>query len=335
MSSLAFTRRSELRPLAARDLPRVVAIDAALSGCPRGAYFERRLAAAQRDPERHLQFGVEEDGKLAGFMVGRLLEGEFGRSEPEVRLEAFGVRREAQGRGTGRALHAAFEHEAARRGAAAVRTSARWREHTLLRFLDRAGYRLSADHVLDCALARAKLGSAGEAPVERQETARDPNDYSPGGAGDFAALARDAIEVGVLKDSDLEGIARIDRRLTGRDRRGYLCRTTAEALADSALRISLAARADGAIAGYVMARMDYGDFGRVEPVAVIDTVGVDPLRARQGIGRALLSQLFLNLAGLGVERVETVVAPGNLDLMGFFYSAGFGPSERLSFLKRL
>jgi hypothetical protein len=43
----------------------------------------------------------------------------------------------------------------------------------------------------------------------------------------------------------------------------------------------------------------------------------------------------MNLAGLGVERVETVVAPANLELMGFFYSAGFTPSERLSFLKQL
>jgi ribosomal protein S18 acetylase RimI-like enzyme len=64
-------------------------------------------------------------------------------------------------------------------------------------------------------------------------------------------------------------------------------------------------------------------------------VGVDPLRARQGIGRSLLSQLFVNLRGLGVERVETVVAAGNLELMGFFYGAGFSPAERLSFLKRL
>jgi ribosomal protein S18 acetylase RimI-like enzyme len=89
------------------------------------------------------------------------------------------------------------------------------------------------------------------------------------------------------------------------------------------------------VAGYLMARLDYGDFGRVEPTAVIDTVGVDPLRARQGIGRALLSQLFVNLRGLGVERVETVVAPDALDLMAFFVRAGFRPSERLSFLKRL
>ena len=137
----------------------------------------------------------------------------------------------------------------------------------------------------------------------------------------------------MLSQADLEGVARIDRRHTGRDRRGYLCRTVAEALADSALRVSLAARIDGALAGYVMARLDYGDFGRAEPVAVIDTIGVDPLRAHQGVGRALLSQLFANLAALGVERVETVVAPGDLGLMGFFYAAGFRPSERLSFVK--
>jgi len=101
------------------------------------------------------------------------------------------------------------------------------------------------------------------------------------------------------------------------------------------VRVSLAARIDGSVAGFLMARVDYGDFGRTEPVAVIDTVGVDPLRARQGIGRALLSQLFMNLAGLGVERVETVVAPGRLDLLSFFYGAGFRPSERLAFVKRL
>jgi hypothetical protein len=31
--------------------------------------------------------------------------------------------------------------------------------------------------------------------------------------------------------------------------------------------------------------------------------------------------------------VETVVAPANMDLMGFFHAAGFRPSERLSFVK--
>ncbi len=293
------------RALAPGDLSAVVAIDTALSGRSRSAYFERRLAAARADADRHLQLAVDEQGGLAGFMLGRMLEGEFGRTEPELRLEAFGVRAASQRHGLGSALADAFEREAARRGAAAIRTAARWREHELLRFLDHAGYGLSVEHVLDC----------------------EPHDYAP--------EARDAVEVDVLQEADLEGVARIDRRHTGRDRRGYLCRALREALADSAVRVSLAARVDGSVAGFLMARMDYGDFGRVEPSAVIDTVGVDPLRARQGIGRALLSQLLLNLRALGAERVETVVAPGDLALMGYFCDAGFRPSERLSFVKPL
>ena len=297
------------RPLTERDLDAVVAIDASLGGRPRRAYFERRLAAAQRDAERHLQRGVETGGALAGFMLGRALEGEFGRSEPEMRLEAFGVAPAAQGHGLGAALAAAFEQEAAHRGAAQIRTAALWREHRLLAFLDRAGFRLAPVHVLDCAPA-------------------DVHDEA-------GSLARDRVETRLLTERDVEGVARVDRRHTGRDRRGYLCRALTEALADSALRISLAAQIDGALAGYLMARLDYGDFGRAEPVAVIDTIGVDPLRQRHGVGRAMLSQLFMNLAALRVERVETVVAPGELGLLGFFTNAGLRPSERLSFLKQL
>lgn len=295
-----------IRALAAADLARVAAIDATLSGRPRREYFERRLAIAQRDPGRHLQLAAEENGRLAGFMLGRAQEGEFGRTEPALRLEAFGVAPSAQGHGLGSGLAAAFEAQAARRGLGELRTTALWRQHALLQFLDRAGFGLAPVHVLDRAT-------------------------SP----DLDPEARDAFEVAILQESDIEGVARVDRRHTGRDRRGYLCRSLRETLDDSAVRISLAAHADGAVAGYLMARVDYGDFGRSEPVAVIDTVGVDPMRLHQGVGRALLSQLFMNLAALGVERVETAVAPGNLDLMGFFYGAGFMPSERLSFVKRL
>ncbi|OGA20323.1 MAG: hypothetical protein A3I01_10065 [Betaproteobacteria bacterium RIFCSPLOWO2_02_FULL_65_24] len=295
-----------VRPLTPADLASVVAIDAELAGRSRNAYFERRLAAARREPGMHLQLAVEEKGALAGYVLGRVLEGEFGRDQPELRLEVIGVKPAAQGRGLGAALGAALEKEARGRGLKEIRTMALWRAHALLRFLDRAGYRLARSHVLDC-----------EANT------------------DFEPQLRDEVHVGVMEQGDLEGIARVDRRLTGRDRRTYLARLVDEAFTDSAIRVSLTARVDGGIAGFVMARVDLGDFGRAEPVAVIDTVGVDPLRAREGIGRALLSQLFANLAALRVERVETVVAPGNLDLMAFFYRAGLRPSERLAFVKPL
>lgn len=304
--SLLLQEGLEARALRPADLPAVVAIDAALSGRPRRAYFERRLAAAQRDPERHLQLGFDQGDVLAGFMLGRTLQGEFGRSEAEARLEAFGVRPQSQGRGLGRALEGAFEREAMRRGVAELHTVARWREHQLLAFLDGCGFELAPAHVLERATG---------------------DDLSP--------LERDALPAQLLQESDIEGVARIDRRHTGRDRRGFLCRSMREALADSAVRVSLVVRVDGGVAGFVMARMDYGDFGRAEPTAVIDTVGVDPLRARQGIGRALLSQLLMNLHALGVERVETIVPAGDVALTAFFCNAGFGPSQRLSFVKRL
>jgi ribosomal protein S18 acetylase RimI-like enzyme len=134
---------------------------------------------------------------------------------------------------------------------------------------------------------------------------------------------------------DLEAVVRIDRRLTGHDRSSYIRHKYAQALNESALRISLVAHKDGTPAGYLMANADYGDFGRAEPVAVIDTIGVDPAFSHAGIGRALLSQLFMNLDALRVERVESVVAKEHFELLGFLYRAGFGPSQRLAFVKDL
>jgi N-acetylglutamate synthase-like GNAT family acetyltransferase len=108
-----------------------------------------------------------------------------------------------------------------------------------------------------------------------------------------------------------------------------------EALRETGVRISLAARIDGNLAGFVMARADLGDFGRTEPVAVIDTLGVAPEYAHHGVGHALLSQLFLNLGALRIERVETVVDRKAFDLLGFFYDVGFAPGQRLAFVKAL
>ncbi len=325
------------RRLAAADLDAVVAIDAAIGGRQRRAYFERRLAQAQRAPEMHAQFAVDQGSSVVGFVLGRVLEGEFGLTEPALRLELLGVRPAAQGQGAGVALGQALEAEARRRGIAELRTAALWRQHDLLRYLDANGWTFGRDPVLDCTIGESAFGTAREAPVASPEDAPpgDPNDYSATGTKDYEALARDVAELHALAERDLEGIARIDRRLTGRDRRTYLGHALAEALAGSGIRVSLAARADGAVAGYVMARVDLGDYGRAEPVAILDTMGVDPMHKGKGIGRALLSQLFVNLAALHVERVETMVAYRNLELLGFFVRAGFGPADRLAFVKRL
>jgi ribosomal protein S18 acetylase RimI-like enzyme len=206
----------------------------------------------------------------------------------------------------------------------------------MLGFLDHMGYQLSASQVIDCALRTSPLGASERAAEARSGEAHgDPNDWSGAAANDYERLARDAAEVSLLTANDLDDVVRIDRHITGRDRGTYMQRALDEALRESGVRISLAARQDNVMAGYIMARADLGDFGRTEPVAVIDTLGVAPEYARQGIGHALLSQLFLNLSALRIERVETIVARENLELLGFFQGVGFAPGERLAFVKRL
>jgi len=329
--------KTELRPLAAGDLDAVVAIDAAISGRTRRGYFERRLAAALRQPKLHAQYAADDRGALAGYVLGRVLEGEFGRIEPAMRLEVVGVKPEARGRGIGLALEQAIEDDSRRRGLKEMRTGASWRDHQMLRFLDAAGYRMGSNHVVDCKIGEAKLGTSDEEPVVIEEIDRpgDRNDYGAAAPNHFEHLARDVADVHSLTEADLDAVIRIDRRLTGHDRSAYMRHKFEEALNESALRISLVAHKDGTTAGYLMANADYGDFGRAEPAAIIDTIGVDPGFSHAGIGRALLSQLFINLSALRVERIESVVAKEHFDLLGFFYHAGFGPSQRLAFVKRL
>jgi len=326
----------KLRRMTPADLDAVVALDAALSGRTRRAYFERRLAAALRQPELHLQFVAEEDGAFRGHALARVLEGEFGRTQPGLRLEVISVDPAAQSRGIGRALHYALEEQARKRKFADIRTGAAWRDHAMLRFLDGVGYRLAPNRVIECALHDSALGAREESVASPSRDKRgDANDWSAPAANDIEQLARDTADVRLLTAKDLDDVVRIDRRITGRDRRAYMQHAMDEALRESGVRISLAARIEGIMAGFVMARADLGDFGRTEPVAVIDTLDVAPEYAHHGVGHALLSQLFLNLGALRIERVETVVDRKAFDLLGFFYDVGFAPGQRLAFVKKL
>jgi ribosomal protein S18 acetylase RimI-like enzyme len=330
------TPAAKTRPLARADLDAVVAIDATLTGRTRRAYFERRLAAALRQPKLHLQFAAESGGALAGYALARVLEGEFGRTQPGLRLEVIGVARGAQGRGIGWAMHAALEEAARKRGLAELRTSAPWRDSAMLRFLAATGYALSGALVLDSALRENPLLARPESfSSPSRDKSGDPNDWSAPQANDFERLARDIADVRLLSAKDIDDVVRIDHHVTGRDRRAYVQHALDEALRESGVRISLAARIDGVMAGYVMARADLGDFGRTEPVAVIDTLGVSPEYAHRGIGHALLQQLFLNLDALRIERVETLVAVQAAALLRFFLDTGFAPAQRLAFVKNL
>jgi ribosomal protein S18 acetylase RimI-like enzyme len=148
---------------------------------------------------------------------------------------------------------------------------------------------------------------------------------------DFGPLARDRVLIRTMTESDLRSLIAIDRRITGRDRSTYFERKLAEALHESDVRISLVAEQDGGTVGFIMARVDFGEFGRLEPTAVMDTIGVDPDYGDQGVGRALLSQLLINLMTLRVEQIRTEIDWHDRELLGFLDHCGFHPSQQLCF----
>ncbi|MBL6959046.1 MAG: GNAT family N-acetyltransferase [Rhodospirillales bacterium] len=160
-------------------------------------------------------------------------------------------------------------------------------------------------------------------------------DYSSPDSDDFEALSRDSVLVRSLQADDLNAIIRIDKKITGEDRSDYYRSKLDEVMDVSGIRVSLVAEVDGAAAGFIMARVDFGDYGKAEPAAVIDTIGVNPGFAHQGIGQALLSQLLANLSILHVESVRTLLRWDDFALLAFLGNCGFAPSQRLVFTRRI
>jgi predicted N-acetyltransferase YhbS len=319
------------------DLDAVAALDAAIVGRRRHAYFAARLEAALGEPQRHVQLAaVGGDGRLIGFMLHRIEAGEFGGLGRAAALESLAVAPARGRRGVGAALLAEARAVLRRKGIATETTRADWRNHALLGFLDRAGFRLAPRQILslDLTRPRAELEDATAALAAAGVQAEPPEvDY--GRVAEPGELARDRVPVRSMARSDFASVLRIDRSATGRERDQYIRAKMAEALDRPGVRVSLVAEPEGVPVGFVMASVEYGAFGRTEPAAVLDTIGVDPDARRQGVGSAMLSQLAANLVALGIERIETEIAREQFDLLALFYRRGFAPAQRLAFECRL
>ena len=161
-------------------------------------------------------------------------------------------------------------------------------------------------------------------------------DFSDPSGDAYDSLSRDRIRVRSLMASDLPALVLIDKAITGKDRSAYLKHHVTEAIEHSGIRVSLVAEAEtGEPMGFVMARVDFGEFGRTEPEAVIDTIGVDPLYTHHGVGHAMISQLLANLRSLQVDKVRTGVRWNDYPVLHFLEECGFRPSQRLALRKRI
>lgn len=302
----------DLRPLAETDLEAIVAIDQGITGRSRRPYFKRRFAGVWEEPNRCFAMVAEDHGRLVGYAFADLLDGEFGSERRSGTIGAVGVARMVERRGVGHRLLRALTERLAAAGAVSLHTQAEWSAHSLAAFFAAEGFRLAPRMVLERRL---------------EDLAREPEPDEE--------HAHQNLVVRSMEERDVPTMARIDRQIIGRDRTAYYQAKATEILTRSGVRVSLVAEVDHTPAGFVMARVDLGEFGRTEPMAVIDTVGVHPAFKGGHVGRALLEQLFLNLRTLQVEGVMTEVQWDHFDLLQFLARTGFRPSQRLSFDKDL
>ena len=297
--------KTTIRPLRTIDADAVVKIDRERSGRLRTEFYAKRFQTLVEEPHAFVAVAAQQGEDVVGFAFARILDGEFGGAAPVGALDAIGVLSEQEREGVATALLAGLEATLAARGVRALRTQVDWTEHGMAAFFSASGFQLSPRVVLERSLER---------PLDDE----DPSDD---------------VVVRSMSENDLRAITRLDRKVTGQDRTAYLKRKADEVLKQSAIRVSLVAEVDGMVAGFLMARVDFGEFGRTEATAILDTIGVDPALARRGVGRALLEQLLLNLGSLRAERLVTEVEWKHLPLLGFLRRTGFGHAQRLAFDK--
>ncbi len=325
------------RPLYPEDINQVSKIESSLTGSPRSAFLEKRLVMAtanlgdafvdepvnmplgpQAMPDSFITCAALDEKKLAGYGFARILEGEFGARSAIVELDDIGVAPDYQGRGIGKMIIADIGKRMKSKHISTLQTMVDWSNLPMIRFFASAGFNLASGHIIE----------RNTSPLSGNANETVPGNNGTGG-GFHGKPAMKSVMVRPLKWEDLAAVDRIDAKRTGLDRSAYCAAKFREVLDESGIRVSLVAEENGIVTGFIMARVDFGEFGRVDKAAVIDTIGVHPNYSNSGIGHALLSQLLINLSDLQVESVRTKVEQKDFGLWNFLSQRGFKPSQRL------
>jgi len=316
----------EIRPLTANDIDAVIEIDRIAVGVSRRGYFEKRLVAATQRPKDYIYVGLHSQGNLQGFAFAKLVDGEFGRPGASASLDAIGIKSEQTHQGLGQLLLEAIKEVLAHKHAGTLTSQVAWKNKSIMNFLISAGFKLSPRLVL--------TRSTQEIPATLEEDTADDGieelDYSSPTSDDFAALSRDKVPVRSMSEKDLPKIISIDRANTSIDRREYYTQKLHESLHESGVRVSLTAELEGFPVGFIMAQVDFGEFGRTGTEAVMDSIGVDPGYQQHGVGKALMSHLMANLSILRVETVRTEINWNDINLIRYFDNVGFTPAQRVT-----
>jgi len=125
----------EIRPIRSDDLPAVIDIDSKYTRQARPEYLKQKLDEALDASQGLVSSMVAEiDGKVVGFVMGKVFVGEFGIPETSATIDTIGIDPEFGGRGVAKDLLDAFLTHLSAAGVESVQTLVNWEDGTLLRF---------------------------------------------------------------------------------------------------------------------------------------------------------------------------------------------------------
>lgn len=333
------------RMLGIEDLDAVAELDRQSGGVSRHGFISNRLASQERHPDAFVSMAALVDDVLAGFAFCHIIEGEFGGTERMAVLDAIGVDPDHQAHGMGHKMLDNLISELRECGARELRTQASWNQRGLVDFFSSTGFSMAPRLVLECGPdTHTSIRKPGDDSDEIQTGSSAMNrglqdhaveiDFSDSSGDDFEALSRDKVPIRSLQAEDINAVLSIDWKITGQDRGEYFRRKFSEVLEESGVRISLVAELDDQVVGFIMARVDYGEFGRTDTIAVIDNIAIAPAAKGQHVGSALMDQLLANLRTLRVQAARTEVEWNRFDLNNFLERCGFYPSPHLALSQR-
>ena len=142
------------------------------------------------------------------------------------------------------------------------------------------------------------------------------------------------VRIRPMTELDIEGICRIDERITGRyrpevweQRAAYYIRRDPDS--------SQIAELDGRVVGFMLGEVRGGEFGLEEPTGWVEFFGVDPGAREKGIGRRLIDALLAHFRAKGAHVARTMVAAQDRDIAAFIKAMGFAPAPVAALEKRL
>ena len=142
------------------------------------------------------------------------------------------------------------------------------------------------------------------------------------------------VRIRPMTELDIEGICRVDERITGRyrpevweQRAAYYIRRDPD--------YSQVAELDGRVVGFMLGEVRGGEFGLEEPTGWVEFFGVDPGAREKGIGRGLIDALLEHFRSKGAHVARTMVAAQDRDIAAFIKAMGFAPAPVAALEKRL